>query len=120
MKYPDKLFIKNLRTRCIVGINEEERNKKQDVVLNLEFSADLNRPCSSDNIDETINYSLIKKEVLQLVENSSYFLIEKLAEEVAQICLENPLVKKVKVGLEKPTALRFADSVGVEIVRENL
>lgn len=118
MILPDKLFIKNLRTRCIVGINKEEREKKQDVILNLELFADLSRPCKSDDIEETVNYSLLKKEILHLVENSSYLLIEKLAEEVAGLCLGNPEVQAVRVGLEKPTALRFADSVGVEIYRE--
>ena len=52
-----------------------------------------------------------------MVENSSFNLIERLADEIAKICLAYHLVKAVQVSIEKPGALRFAKSVGVEIFR---
>ena len=60
----------------------------------------------------------MKKKVIALVEQSSFFLIERLAEGVAQLCLEEPRVMRAQVTVEKPGALRFARTVGVEIVRE--
>ena len=113
----DRILIRDLRARCIIGINEEERREKQDVVINLAISADLGRACRSDRFEDTVDYRFLKKRIISMVEDSHYYLIEALAEAVADICLENPLVQKVQVSLDKPYALRFARSVGVEIVR---
>ena len=114
----DKLYILDLKTRCIIGINEEERVNKQDVIFNIVLHADLEQACLSDNIDDTVDYKKIKKKIIKMVENSSFFLIEKLAQQAAGICLENPAVRKVEVTLDKPGALRYARSVAVSIIRE--
>lgn len=100
-----------------MGLREEEREKAQDVVFNITLFADLSDPGISDRIEDTVDYSSLKKEILKLVENSSFLLIEKLAQEVANLCLQKEGVQEVSVRLDKPTALRFADSVGVEIFR---
>ena len=113
----DKITITDLLIRCIVGINEEERVKKQDVVINLALYADLSKSCESDKIEDTVDYRTIKLSVMALVENSSYFLVEKLAEEISKVCLKDPKVKKTVVRVEKPGALRFAKNVGIEITR---
>ncbi len=114
----DRIVIRDLMLRCIVGINPEERVHRQDVVLTIVLSVDLSRPCASDRIEDTVNYKTIKDEVVELVESSQFFLIEKLAEEVAQTCLRHTPVRAVSVTLDKPGALRFARSVAVEIYRE--
>ncbi|HUZ17041.1 MAG TPA: dihydroneopterin aldolase [Spirochaetia bacterium] len=114
----DRISIHDLLLRCIVGINPEERRNRQDVVINISLFADLQAPCASDNIDDTINYKSIKEGVVSLVEGSSFFLVERLAEEIARSCLSHSLVRAVRVGVEKPGALRFARSVGIEIYRE--
>lgn len=114
----DKLYIKDLLIRCIVGIKKEEREKKQDVVINITLYSDLRRAADTDDIEKTVDYASIKKKVIKHVEKSSYFLIEALAEKIIKICFEDPLVKKVKVNVEKPGALRFARTVGVEIIRQ--
>lgn len=113
----DRIHIKDLLLRCIVGINPDERQNKQDVVINLTLFADLAKACTSDDIDDTVNYKTIKNRVVDLVESSSYFLVEKLAEEIARACLAGPHVQAVAVAVDKPGALRFARSVGVEIFR---
>jgi len=113
----DRIHIRDLATRCIVGIFPDERTHKQDVVFNITLHADLSRAGATDQIEHTVDYKQIKKRILSAVELSEFFLVEKLAEQVAAICLEHPLVQRVDVILDKPGALRFARSVAIEITR---
>ena len=115
----DKIFIRDLLLKCIIGINENERHEKQDVLINITLYTDLAKPCQTDNIKDSVDYKRIKIKVMERVEKSHFFLIEKLAEEIAVLCLENNNVSKVKVTVDKPGALRFSRSVAVEIIREN-
>ena len=113
----DCIHIRDLKFRCIVGINEDERIEKQDVVANITLWADLTRACHTDNIDDTVDYKSLKKKILNMAENSNFLLVEALSQAIADLCLEYDRVEQVKVCVEKPTALRFARTVGVEIVR---
>lgn len=113
----DRILINDLTARCIIGVNGDERLEKQDVVINLAIYADLKKPCQSDRFEDTVDYRALKKKILAMVEGSQYFLVEALAERISAICLEHPAVKKVKVRVDKPSALRFARTVGVEIKR---
>jgi dihydroneopterin aldolase/D-erythro-7,8-dihydroneopterin triphosphate epimerase len=113
----DKIYIRDLLCRCIVGIYPEERENKQDVVINIEMACDLSTAAASDNIDDTINYKSVKKEIMALVESSGFLLIERMAVEIASLCLAHEGVRQVRVTVDKPGALRFARSVAVEIVR---
>ncbi len=113
----DKIHIRDLKLHCIIGINENERTEKQDVIINVTLYADLKKASSSDNIDDSVDYKIMKKNIISMVEKSSFFLIEKLASEIANLCLGNKMVKIVTVTLDKPRALRFARSVAVEITR---
>ncbi len=114
----DTIFIKDLLVRCIIGINDEERHDRQDVLINIALTADLSKPCRSDKIEDAVDYRAIKKKVFEIAENSGFFLVEALAETIAAACLDFTGVKAVKVLVEKPSALRFARSVGIEINRE--
>lgn len=114
----DRIHIKDLLLRCIVGIYPEERKDKQDVVVNLTLFADLRAACESDNIEDSVDYKTVKKKIVELVQNSECFLIEKLAADISKVCLEDKRVRKVNVLVDKPGALRFTRSVGVEITRE--
>lgn len=113
----DKIYIRDLLVRCIVGIYPEERTEKQDVKINMVLYTDLRKAGKTDDIDDTVNYKTIKKQVLKMVQESDFFLIEKLAEEAAQIALVDPKVQYVNVSIDKPGALRFARSVAVDITR---
>jgi FolB domain-containing protein len=113
----DRILIKDLMARCILGVSDEERREKQDVVINITLTADLRKPGKSDRFEDAVDYRSLKKKVLAAVEASSYHLVEALAEQIAQVCLEPPAVKQAQVTLEKPSALRFARTVGVEITR---
>jgi D-erythro-7,8-dihydroneopterin triphosphate epimerase len=113
----DRIHIRDLLARCIVGIYPEERENRQDVVLNLTLYADLRAACRSDAIEDTVDYKAVKKKVLAMVEQSSFNLVERLADEVARVALEDPRVQSVDVTVDKPGALRFARSVAVQIRR---
>jgi dihydroneopterin aldolase/D-erythro-7,8-dihydroneopterin triphosphate epimerase len=113
----DQIQIKDLLLRTIIGINAEERRARQDVLINIVLHADTRAAGASDDIDDAVNYRTITKRVIKLVEESQFYLVEKLAAEIAATCLEDPRVEAVTVRVEKPGALRFARSVGVEIHR---
>lgn len=113
----DKIHIRDLAARCIVGINPQERDQRQDVVINITLHADLRKACQSDRIEDTVNYKTIKDQVAEAVERSQYYLIEHLAEQVAGICLADSHVQRVEVTVDKPGALRYARSVAVQITR---
>jgi len=113
----DRILIRDLRTRCIVGIREEERHHLQDVTIQVDLFTDLGRAGRTDRIEDTVDYHAIKQRILARVEPSQFFLVEALAQAVADICLEDPRVLKTRVQVEKPSALRFARTVGVRIVR---
>ena len=113
----DQIQIKDLHLRTIIGINEEERRDRQDVLINIVLYADIQAAGACDDIDHAVNYRTITKRVIKLVEESQFYLVEKMAAEIAAICLKDPRVEEVSVRVEKPGALRFARSVGVEIHR---
>lgn len=113
----DKLQIRDLRLSCVLGILGQERKRRQDVLINLTLYTDLREACLSDRIEDTVNYSEIEEQISELVEGSSFFLIERLAESIAGVCLAHRQVVRVDLRLEKPRALRFARSAGIEISR---
>jgi FolB domain-containing protein len=114
----DRIVIKDLLVRCIVGVNEDERHEKQDVIINIALSTDLSKPGSTDDFADALDYREMKKKIVDIVQESNFFLIEALAENVAAVCLSNSKVEEVMITVEKPAALRFAKSVGVEITRK--
>ena len=113
----DQIHIKDLHLRTIIGINQEERRNQQDVLINIVMDADSSQAGESDDIDDAVNYRTITKRIIQLVESSHFYLVEKMAAEIAAICLDDPRVERARVTVEKPGALRFARSVGVSIER---
>jgi len=115
--YNDKIYIRDLSIRCIIGVNQEERTEKQDVIINIILFADTRKAGQTDDLDDSVDYKKVKKTILSLVENSEFLLIEKLADEIAKVCLDDSKVQKVNVTVDKPGALRYTRSVAVEIVR---
>ena len=113
----DKVFITDLLLRTIIGVNPDEREKLQDVIINVVMEADTRAAGRSDDLTATVNYRTVAKWITEMVEASRFYLVEKMAAEIAGICLSEPHVERVTVRVEKPGALRFARSVGVEIVR---
>jgi len=115
----DKIIIKNLLVRGIIGVNDWERNRPQNILINITLFADTHRAAQTDSLDDCINYSTVSKRVLAHAESVNRQTVEALANDLARLCLEEPRVQKVIVSVEKPGAVRFAESVGVELERSN-
>jgi FolB domain-containing protein len=113
----DQIEIKDLLLRGIIGIHDWEREKKQDILVNITLFGDLKAAGESDRIEDTINYRTLTKSVIEQVESVGRYTVEALAADIARICLQTPGVDRARVRVEKPGALRFARSVGVCIER---
>ena len=114
----DEIRVEGLLLRAIIGINGEERRDRQDVLIDLVLFVDTTTAGRTDEIaDAPVNYRTLTKRIISRVEASEFHLIERLAAEIAAICLEEPGVARVRVEVKKPGALRFADSVGIVIER---
>lgn len=107
--------IKNLALRAIIGFNEWERNKKQDLVLNVEMEFEAKKAVESDKIEDSLDYKEIKNEIIAGVEASSFHLLETLASHVLEIVMDHPQVLAATVEVDKPHSLRFAKSVSVVV-----
>ena len=107
--------IKNLLVRTIIGFKPEERVNRQDVIINLEIEVDVSRAINTDHPDEIYNYKAITKEIIAFVSDSKFNLLEKLTNEVLQLVMQDQRVMRAKVEIDKPHALRFSESVSVEL-----
>lgn len=113
----DKTFIKDLLVRGIIGIRDWEREKVQDILINVTVFSDTSRAADTDDIADCVDYSALAKKIQSHAETAARLTVEALANDLAKICLQESLVRKVIVRVEKPGAVRFAKSVGVEIER---
>ncbi len=113
----DRIEIHDLKTRCIIGFNPEERIHTQDVSIDITLFTNTQSAAVNDDIGDAADYKTIKKQVLEMIENSSFNLLEKLTEETAEICLKNPCIHHADVSIKKIGALRYAHDVAVHITR---
>lgn len=114
----DQIFIADLLARGIIGISEAEREKPQEILINLVLFVNTRDAGKSDNLEDSVNYRTIAKRVLAHAETAARQTVEALAADLARLCLEETGVERVRVRVEKPGAVRFSRSVGVEIERE--
>ncbi len=114
----DKTFIKDLLVRGIIGVNDWERKKPQDILINVTVFSDASRAGESDDIRDCVDYSALAKKIQAHAETAARLTVEALANDLVNICLEQAGVRKAIVRVEKPGAVRFAKSVGVEIERK--
>jgi FolB domain-containing protein len=113
----DKVIIKDLVARGIIGLNDWEREKPQEMIINIIIFTDIRKAAETDDIQHSVNYRTIAKKAQAHAETAARLTVEALAEDIAKMCLEDPNTKKVQVRVEKPGAVRFSKSVGVEIER---
>ena len=114
----DSIFLSDMKVETIVGIWDWERKIRQTVSIDLQMGADIRRAAASDSIDDTLNYKLVAKRVQQFVAESSFKLVETLAENIAEVVISEFGVPWVEVRVNKPGAIRGARDVGVKIRRE--
>lgn len=110
-----KVRITNLRLRTIIGTHDWERENPQDVVVNITLDYNAAKAIASDDLRKAVDYKALTKQIIKEVEASRYFLLEKLAGRVLDIVTAHPAVMEAAVRADKPQALRFADSVSVEV-----
>ncbi len=113
----DKIIIQDLLVRCVIGVFPHERHHPRDVLVNLTLFCDLAPAAASDRLEDAIDYKALKFRIVELAEKSAFKLVETMAESIARLVLETPGVDYVKVRVDKPGALTYARSVGVEIER---
>ena len=114
----DKIIIRDLRARGRIGISDQERERPQDILINVEMSYDSRKAAETDDIFDCVNYAAGTKKLLKAVEENQRKTVEALAQDLADICLANELVQKVKLRVEKTSIVRFTSAVGIEIERE--
>ena len=107
--------IRNLRLRTFIGFNPEERVKKQDVVLNIQISYLPSAAILNDQVEGALNYKTITKAIIRLVEEGRFLLLEKLVADVLATCSSHAEVAHASVTIDKPHALRFAESVSLTL-----
>ena len=112
----DKIEIHELKAKAILGVHDHERREKQDVVISLTLFTDTRKAGESDDLKDALDYDAVARRVVEFVEASQFQLVEKLAGEIAGICLGMG-ASRVIVTVEKPNALPAARSVGVTIER---
>ena len=110
-----KIRITNLRLRTIIGAHDWEREVQQDVVVNITLDYDATKGIASDDLRKTVDYKALTKQIVKEVEASRFFLLEKLSGRILDIVTAHPVVREAVVRVDKPQALRFADSVSVEL-----
>lgn len=114
----DRIHITNLEVDGIVGINPEERVNPQPVRVSVTMWVDTSPAATSDDIADAANYRTVSKAIIRHIESGSPQLVERLVDEIATLCLDTePRAEEVEVTVEKPTALRHAESVGITVRR---
>ena len=113
----DQVFIKDLLIQGIIGVGEQERSKPQDILINITLFTEILKGGKTDKIEDCVNYRTVAKKIIAHVTSSQCYTVEALSTDLAELCLKDKVVQKVRVRVEKPGAVRFSGSVGVEIER---
>ncbi len=107
--------VSDLRLRTYIGFNPDEKEKRQDIVINMTITYRIAEPALHDVVEEALNYKTITKQVISHVEQGRFLLLEKLVSDVLDICSSHRDVQAAEVTIDKPHALRFADSVSLSM-----
>lgn len=111
-----KIKVKNLLLRTYIGFNPEEQENKQDVIINFEIETEIPQEAlKTDDPDKILDYKTITKKIIELVQNGRFNLLEVLTKRILELIMEDERVKRAKVKVDKPHALRFAGSVSIEM-----
>lgn len=105
--------IENLKLRTIIGVFDWEKRTKQDVTINIEIEFDGEKAGKSDDIKDTVDYKSLNKKIVSYVEKNNFNLLEKMVVCIGSLIIEDTKIKKATVKVDKPGALRFAESVSI-------
>ncbi|MEE2856955.1 MAG: dihydroneopterin aldolase [Planctomycetota bacterium] len=117
LSHCDRIQIEDLIVRTVIGIFDRERDRCQEVVINITLWTDITAAARSDDIEQAVDYRSLTKNIIEHVKSSRCMLLERLVEEISGLILENEAIVATRVKVEKPGALRFSRSVGIEIFR---
>lgn len=115
----DTIFIKDLLLKCTIGVSDTERIHKQPIAINVNLSIDTKKAALTDNVSDTVDYKKIYLGIIDIAENSSFKLLETLADHIAKFCLQDKRIEQAKIRVEKLKRLPLAKSTGIEIIRNN-
>lgn len=113
----DQVIIKDLMARGVIGITERERERPQNILINVVVFTDIRNAAVSDDIHDCVDYARLSRKLLAHAETAQRQTVEALVSDLAGLCLEEAGVQGVRIRVEKPGAVRFSQSVGVEIER---
>jgi FolB domain-containing protein len=113
----DWIHLRQIELRCVLGVYPAERRKPRKVSLDISLACDLRAAADSGRLEDTLDYEVIETEAVALAKKGKFFLIETLAERIADACLRHAPVRAVRVTVDKPGALQRTRSVAVEIER---
>ena len=110
-----RIDIRNIRIRTIIGVNAKERRIRQLILVHVSFIYAAGKAVRSDSLKYAVDYRTMTHEIVKKVEASRFYLIERLTQFILGVVIKYPRVKKAKITVEKPGALRHADSVASTI-----
>ena len=110
-----RIRVKDLRLRTFIGIKEEEIINKQDVLINLTMLYSAADAVRDNDIEHALSYRTITKAVIKHVEENRFALLERLTQEILDLVMQHPEVRYAEVEVDKPHALRFAESVSITL-----
>ena len=110
-----RIRVKDLRLRNYIGIKEEEILNRQDVLINLTILYPAQQAVADNVIEQALNYRTITKAVIAHVEGNRFALLERLTQEILDLVMTHPAVRYAEVEVDKPHALRFAESVSITL-----
>jgi dihydroneopterin aldolase len=113
----DIIYLHDLKVDCVIGVWDWERKIKQTITIDLDMGFDIRKAAASDELEDTLSYKDVSKRVTEFVENSGFQLVERLAEEIANILLNEFDIKWCRVKINKFGAVRGAGDVGILIER---
>jgi FolB domain-containing protein len=108
-----KIHIDNFITKANIGITETERAQPQSLILDLTLTIDARKAIITDNVIHTLSYSTLQKSIQSLIQENTYNLLETLADKIARLCFESPLVQEVEISIRKPNILLQSESAGI-------
>ncbi len=118
----DRIAVRGLRVFARHGVLESERLRGQDFLIDVTAHLDVSAAAAADDLTRTLDYGELISAISRRVREERWNLIERVAQRVAELVLENPLVERAEVTVRKPEApvAEPVEEVSVSITRSRL